>query len=46
MAQSCSSLAAGGHLAKPALAPGLLEAVDEVGVDLLETWHLGRVHKQ
>ncbi|MGW2050307.1 hypothetical protein ACWCPF_34810 [Streptomyces sp. NPDC001858] len=25
---------------------GLLEAVDEVGVDLLETWHLGRFHKK
>ncbi len=36
----------GGDLAEPALVPGLLEAVDEVGVDLLEAWHLGRVHEQ
>lgn len=36
----------GGDFAEPALVPGLLEAVDEVGVDLLEAWHLGGVHKQ
>ncbi|MEU0810944.1 hypothetical protein [Streptomyces sp. NPDC005970] len=36
----------GGDLAEPALDLGLLEAVDEVGVDLLEAWHLGWVHEQ
>ncbi|WP_405192944.1 hypothetical protein [Streptomyces anulatus] len=36
----------GGDLAKPALVPGLLGAVDEVGVDLLEAWHLGWVHEK
>ncbi|MEU0691171.1 hypothetical protein [Streptomyces uncialis] len=36
----------GVDLAEPALVPGLLEAVDEVGVDLLKAWHLGRVDEQ
>lgn len=36
----------GGDLAEPALVLGLLEAVDEVGVDLLEAWHLGWVHEK
>ncbi|EMF56384.1 hypothetical protein GTY82_06300 [Streptomyces sp. SID5476] len=31
----------GGDLAEPALILRLLEVVDEVGVDLLEPWHLG-----
>jgi hypothetical protein len=35
----------GGDLATPALVPDLLEAVDDVGVDLLETWHVGRVQR-
>ncbi|MFJ8313302.1 MULTISPECIES: hypothetical protein [unclassified Streptomyces] len=36
----------GGDLAEPALVPGLLEAVDEVGMDLLEAWHPGWVDEQ
>ncbi|MFE9429084.1 hypothetical protein ACFYNO_39755 [Kitasatospora sp. NPDC006697] len=36
----------GGDLAEPALIPGFLEAADEVGVDLLEAWHLGWVHEE
>ncbi|MFG2631787.1 hypothetical protein [Streptomyces sp. NPDC048473] len=35
-----------GDLAEPALVPGLLESVDEVGADLLKARHLVRVHEK
>jgi hypothetical protein len=33
-------------LAEPAMVLGLLVPIDEVGVDLAEAWHLGRVHEK
>jgi hypothetical protein len=33
-----------GDLAEPALVPGLLKAIEEIGVDLLQARHLGRVN--
>src|SRR5215472_14813267 len=35
-----------GDLAKPALVPGFFEPVEEVGVDLLQPGHLGRVNPE
>ena len=35
-----------GDFAEPALVPGLLEAVEEVGVDLLQPWHLSWVNPE
>jgi hypothetical protein len=34
-----------GDFAEPALVLGLLEAVDEIGVDLLKAWQLGWVNE-
>ena len=35
-----------GDFAEPALLPGLLEAIEEIGVDLLEPWSLSWVNAE